>query len=109
MRSSDWSSDVFSSDLSLDSDIYGVSPKWNRMGLEPNMVAELNGTQFTYIQQETAYEILLNVDDYLLSTKEFAVRSKVAFGVGKSGDDIIYYPGNKDSVDRKSTRLNSSH
>src|SRR5690606_2644044 len=82
----------------LYSDIYGVQPKWNRMGLEPNMVPELNGTRFTYTLRDTVYEITLNVDDYWLGTEEFAVRSSQAFGVGKSGDDIIYYPGNKESV-----------
>lgn len=82
----------------LYSDIYGVQPKWNRMGLEPNMVPALNGTRFTYILRDTTYEVLLNVDDYSLRTNEFAVQSNTAFGVGKAGTDIVYYPENKEAM-----------
>lgn len=80
----------------LYSDIYGVKPKWNRIGLEPNMVPELNGTSFSYTMRDTVYEVSLSVEDYRLRTSEFAVRSSGAFGVGKSGNNLIYYPDNKE-------------
>ena len=82
----------------LYSDIYGIRPKWNRMGLEPNMVPELNGTQFTYTLRDTVYELSLNVNDYQLRTGDFAIRSNRAFGVGRSGTDVIYYPGNEETM-----------
>ena len=80
----------------LYSDIYGVRPKWNRMGLQPNMVPELNGTQFTYTLRDTVYTLSLQVDDYRLSTTDFSVRSNEAFGVGRSGKDVVFYPDNKE-------------
>ncbi|SEL63369.1 alpha-L-rhamnosidase-related protein [Parapedobacter koreensis] len=82
----------------LYSDIYGVRPKWNRMGVEPNMVPELNGTQFTYTLHDTAYELSLSVNDYQLRTQEFSVRSNRAFGVGRSGTDVVYYPENEETM-----------
>lgn len=79
----------------LYSDIYGIRPNWNRMGLEPHLVPELNGTQFTYTLRDTLYELSLSVDDYQLRTQEFSVRSNQAFGVGRSGAHVVYYPENK--------------
>ena len=82
----------------LYSDVYGIQPKWNRMGLEPNMVPELNGTRFTYTLRDTVYELSLSVNDYRLSTPEFSVWSNHAFGVGRSGADVVYYPENKEAM-----------
>ncbi len=81
----------------LYSDMYGIRPKWNRLGLEPNLVADLNGTHFTYSLRDTVYKVLLNADAYELRTSEYSVKSTQAFGVGKLGKDIVYYPGNKES------------
>ncbi len=82
----------------LYSDIYGVRPKWNRMGVQPNMVPELNGTRFTYTLRDTIYELSLSINDYQLSTQEFSVRSNQAFGVGRLGTDVVYYPGNEETM-----------
>ncbi|WP_353195918.1 hypothetical protein [Parapedobacter defluvii] len=82
----------------LYSDIYGVRPKWNRMGVEPNMVPRLNGTKFTYTLRDTVYELTLSVNDYRLQTQDFSVKSSQAFGVGRSGSDVIYYPENKETM-----------
>lgn len=82
----------------LYSDIYGICPKWNRIGIKPNMVPELNGTQFAYTLRDTVYELALSVDDYRLSTQEFSVRSNQAFGVGRSGTDVVYYPDNEENM-----------
>ncbi|MGK6350022.1 hypothetical protein [Parapedobacter sp. DT-150] len=82
----------------LYSDIYGIRPKWNRMGLEPNLVPELNGTQFTYTLRDTVYEVSLRINDYQLRTRDFSVRSSQAFGVGRSGTDVIYYPENEEAM-----------
>lgn len=40
-------------------DIYGIRPKWNRMGLEPNMVKMLNGTAFNYTLRNTEYQVCI--------------------------------------------------
>src|SRR5690606_5283385 len=82
----------------LYSDIYGVRPKWNRMGLEPNMVPELNGTEFTYTLRDTVYVLSLAVDDYQVQTGTFRVHSKNAFGVSRSSENLIFYPENKEDV-----------
>jgi len=82
----------------LYSDIYGIRPKWNRIGIIPHMVPELNGTEFTYTLRDTVYELSLHVNDYRLSTREFSVRSSQAFGVGRSGQDVVYYPGNEETM-----------
>ncbi|MCD8539463.1 MAG: hypothetical protein LRY55_06610, partial [Leadbetterella sp.] len=82
----------------LYSDIYGVRPQWNRIGVEPNLVPELNGTRFKYTLRDTVYEFTLNVDDYRLSTAGFTVRSSTAFGVGREGNSVIYYPENRETM-----------
>lgn len=79
-------------------DIYGIRPKWNRMGLEPNMVKELNGTEFNYTLRGTDYNLKLNVNDYVMSTDGFTIRTKDGFGVNKTGNKLIYYPHNEESL-----------
>ncbi|MGO4291716.1 alpha-L-rhamnosidase-related protein [Chitinophaga sp. RAB17] len=79
-------------------DIYGVRPKWNRMGIEPNMMPALNGTSFSYTLRDTVYQLKLSVDDYSMSTMGFSVKSKNAFGANKTGNIFTYYPNNEDSV-----------
>ncbi|MET6997783.1 alpha-L-rhamnosidase C-terminal domain-containing protein [Chitinophaga defluvii] len=79
-------------------DIYGIRPKWNRMGIEPNMISSLNGTRFSYTLRDTVYQLTLSVDDYQISTTGFSIRSKYAFGVNKAGKSLIYYPDNKEII-----------
>ncbi|MDR0748583.1 MAG: hypothetical protein LBF62_03295 [Tannerellaceae bacterium] len=79
-------------------DIYGIRPKWNRMGLEPNLTNELNGTAFTYILRDTTYHIKLSVNDYAMATGSFSIRSKSSFGAARDGNKIIYYPHNKEET-----------
>lgn len=82
----------------LYSDIYGIRPKWNRLGLEPNMIPALNGTQFAYTLRDTVYELSLHVNDYKVRTTEFSVQSNQAFGVGRMGTHVVYYPQNKETT-----------
>ena len=77
-------------------DIYGIRPKWNRMGLEPNMSSTLNGTKFSYTNRSTVYNLELGVNDYLMSTKGFSIKSKESFGANKTGNTLTYYPHNDD-------------
>jgi hypothetical protein len=77
-------------------DIYGIRPKWNRMGLEPNMSSTLNGTKFSYTNRSTVYNLELGVNDYLMSTKGFSIKSKESFGANKAGNKLTYYPHNDD-------------
>jgi len=77
-------------------DIYGVRPKWNRMGLEPNMNSSLDGTEFSYNLRDVSYLVKLNSSQYQISAKGFQVVSNEYFGVNKSGNKLIYYPKNKE-------------
>ena len=79
-------------------DIYGLRPKWNRMGLEPNMIETLNGTKFSYTHRGTVYQLELSVNDYLMSTGSFSVRSNEPFGAARTGNTLNFYPGNKDTA-----------
>jgi hypothetical protein len=79
-------------------DIYGIRPKWNRMGIEPNMHKSLNGTEFTYTLRDVDYKLLLNVRDYEMQTDRFTVKSKEAFGAAFNGREFTFYPRNKEEV-----------
>ena len=79
-------------------DIYGVRPKWNRMGLEPNMIKMLNGTEFDYVLRNTVYKLKLNVNDYEMRTDKFSVKSKEAFGAEFNNNQLALYPQNKEEV-----------
>lgn len=82
----------------LYSDIYGIRPKYNRMGLEPHMDRSLNGTDFYYVLRDTAYRVQLSSNNYQLSTKTFNVSSKEHFGVSQHGNVLSYYHLNHDEA-----------
>src|SRR5690606_35079190 len=82
----------------LYSDIYGIQPRWNRMGLVPKITPELNNTKFSYTLRDTVYEITLKMNDYQLGTKDFVVRSVLSFGVGNADLSLRFYPHNEDKV-----------
>ncbi len=75
-------------------DIYGLRPKWNRMGLEPHMLRELNGTRFKYSLRDTVYQLTLNTGDYTMSTAHFSVKSSVGYGAAFSGKELLVYKDN---------------
>ncbi len=77
-------------------DIYGIRPKWNRMGLEPNMVKILNGTTFNYTLRNTTYQVKLSVNNYELRTGNFAVKSEEAFGLSFNAKELTVFPHNKE-------------
>lgn len=77
-------------------DIYGIRPKWNRMGLEPNMIAELDGTKFSYNLRDVVYNVELSATHYTLSTKQFSISSDVAFGAFQKADELLIYLNNDD-------------
>lgn len=79
-------------------DIYGIRPKWNRMGLEPNMLKELDGTEFNYKLRGTDYNLKLNGNDYTMSTNKFKIKSKSYFGANMSDLSLIFFPNNEDSM-----------
>ncbi len=97
-QGSDILAGICTSITALYRDIYGIRPRWNRMGLEPNMSKILNGTEFDYTLRGTKYHVSLRVDDYALSTDEFYVKSKDAFGASYSDGTLSLYPGNKDDM-----------
>ena len=79
-------------------DIYGIRPKWNRMGIEPNMSETLNGTAFTYTLRGIKYNLTLSVNDYSISTDDFIIKSNDSFGVNKTGTKLSYFPDNKEDM-----------
>lgn len=101
-------SGICTSITALYRDIYGIRPKWNRMGLEPNMSESLNGTHFVYKLRNTDYQIRLSQQEYEMQTKNFSVKSKEGFGASFANNTLNYYYLNQDSVSlqvkRTSTR-----
>lgn len=79
-------------------DIYGIRPKWNRMGLEPNLSSKLDGTKFSYTHRNTVYNIGLSVSDYVMSSPGFSIKSKESFGANKTGNILTYYPHNEEAM-----------
>lgn len=77
-------------------DIYGIRPQWNRMGLEPNMDASLNGTMFSYNLRGVDYRLELSVNDYLMKSNGFSIRSKQPFGAKMNEQTLLFYPYNRD-------------
>lgn len=88
-------------------DIYGIRPMWNRFGLEPNILKELNGTEFSYTLRGKKYNVSLNEDKYQLSSDNFTVSSGISFGLSAERNSILYYPGNKKLEQLSVTRSNS--
>lgn len=79
-------------------DIYGIRPHWNRMGLEPNLIKALNGTEFSYVLRDTIYQVKLSVNDYELRSALFLVKSKENFGAAKAGKKLTYYHHNQENA-----------
>ena len=77
-------------------DIYGIRPKWDRMGLEPNMLKDLNGTEFNYTLRDEVYNIKLSENSYQITTKNFLMKGSKSFGVSMRGNTLFYYPNNLD-------------
>ena len=88
-------------------DIYGIRPEWNRMGLEPNMLKELNGTEFNYTLRNQEYHIKLSVDSYQITTPNFLMKSAQSFGVNMSGNRLFYFPYNQNRDELTVVRKNS--
>ncbi|MDP2334842.1 MAG: hypothetical protein Q8N05_00030 [Bacteroidota bacterium] len=88
-------------------DIYGIRPKWNRMGLEPNILRELNGTEFNYTLRDQVYHIKLSENSYQITTKSFLMGSKKGFGVNMHGNTLFYYPNNQNIEELSMIRHNS--
>jgi len=79
-------------------DIYGIRPQWNRMGIEPNMSAILNGTEFNYTLRDTIYNLKLSVDNYEMATETFSIKSNKAFGASMNANKLTFYPFNKEDI-----------
>lgn len=87
---------ICTSITALYTDIYGIRPKWNRMGIEPNMSSPLNGARFSYTLRDTVYNLELSENDYLMSTRSFSIKSPKSFGANMKGNTLTYYPHNKE-------------
>ena len=79
-------------------DIYGVHPKWNRMGLEPNLSASLNGTEFGYKLRGTNYKLTLSQNNFQLRSDKFTLKSSGSFGANMSAENLLFYPGNGENA-----------
>jgi hypothetical protein len=91
-------SGICTSITALYRDIYGIRPKWNRMGLEPNLSGSLNGTDFFYKLRGVNYQIKLTQADYEMHTHTFSVKSKESFGASMTSNLLTYYHHNQDSA-----------
>jgi hypothetical protein len=87
-------------------DIYGIRPMWNRMGLEPNMLSELNGTEFNYTLRDKVYNVKLRENNYQLSADDFLMQSAKGFGVNMKNDTLLYYPYNRNLEELSVVRMN---
>ncbi|QEC79821.1 alpha-L-rhamnosidase-related protein [Mucilaginibacter ginsenosidivorax] len=72
-------------------DIYGLRPKWNRMGIEPKISAELNGTTFSYTLRDTVYQVKLGLTFYEIRSKKFSIKNNESFGVSYGQKILTYY------------------
>ena len=97
-QGSDILAGICTSVTALYRDIYGIRPKWNRMGLEPNMSEMLNGTEFNYTLRNTDYRIKLNVNDYEMQTDKFTVKCRENFGASFEEGGLMIYPQNKEKT-----------
>jgi hypothetical protein len=79
-------------------DIYGIRPKWNRMGLEPNLPAQINGTKFSYALRNTVYQLALSQGNYTMKTNGFSINCKKSFGANKIGNHLLFYPNNQEEM-----------
>jgi hypothetical protein len=75
-------------------DIYGIQPQYNRLYLEPHMIALLNGTQIRYRLREQDYSIQLSVNDYSMSSDSFTVNSSLNFSMNTEDNKLVYYNRN---------------
>lgn len=91
-------SGICTSITALYRDIYGIRPKWNRMGIEPNMLPALNDAQFSYTLRDTVYRMQLAANDYYMQTNTFSIQSNESFGVSTKGRELKFYPHNRDSI-----------
>ncbi|HCN84867.1 MAG TPA: hypothetical protein DIT07_14805 [Sphingobacteriaceae bacterium] len=89
-------SGICTSITALYRDIYGIRPKFNRMGLEPNLTDGLNGTHFTYTLRDTPYDITLSQHNYQMQTKAFSVKCNSSFGASGQAGKLVFYPSNQD-------------
>jgi hypothetical protein len=89
-------SGICTSITALYRDIYGIRPKFNRMGLEPNFISKLNGTRFTYTLRDIPYDIQLSQQNYRMQTKAFSVNCNTSFGAGGVAGQLVFYPANQD-------------
>jgi hypothetical protein len=89
---------ICTSMIALYTDIYGIHPEWNRLGLMPNLSESLNGTKFSYQFRDTVYNLELSVNNYRMSTRSFSIKSAEGFGANKTGDLLTFYPHNEDST-----------
>src|SRR3546814_1557926 len=115
MRISDWSSDVCSSDLGVESTIVAVTPDGWRLLREGAIPAETLGLG----RAVTGSESRPSAPGQLMS--HYAPRQPVRLnalsampgefliGFGDMGGDVNLSPSGDLVEDRKSTRLNSSH
>ncbi len=95
---SDILSGICTTIMALYKDIYGIRPKWNRMGLEPNLSKELNGTRFDYTLRGEKYHIALSENDYQLQSDQYAIRSDHHFGAAMANNRLLFYDCNKEGV-----------
>lgn len=73
--------------------IYGIQPKWNRLYLDPHLIAKLDGTLLKYWLRGQSYEVALSVGDYRIAVDGFGLHSGEPFALAVGRDSARYFHG----------------
>lgn len=95
-QGSDILAGICTSITALYRDIYGVRPHWNRMGLEPHLTSELNGTSFQYLLRGKRYLIQLTTNQTILSDDKITVHAPGAIGLNTTDRELTLYADNQE-------------
>lgn len=71
--------------------IFGIQPQYNRLYLEPHLTAELDNTMVKYNLRGTDYRIVLNTNQYQITTDNITLSTNRPFGVNTDNHRIEYY------------------
>lgn len=85
-------------------DIYGIRPQWNRLGLDPHLTPELDGTRINYRLRDQHYELTLGTISSAIAVDGFTIRAAGSFAVNASGNRLDCFQGFQDKPTLTLTR-----
>lgn len=92
--------------VGLYNSIYGITPKYNRMYLNPHLPKELSGTMLNYKFREDNLKIELDQGLYAVSNEWFKIISPKDFGFNATKNELEYFNSDNDSYSLKAQLLN---